>query len=410
MWRRLTPEFGGLPSAYWYVWVGMLVNRLGNFVIPFLSLYLTQERHFSVERAGFSVALFGAGAIAAGPVGGFFADRIGRRTTMVAGLCFSASAMAHLAIARSPLHIALATFMLGLVAETYRPAVSAFIADIVPVQDRPRAFGLLYWAANLAFSVCPVVAGLLAGRSFTALFVGDAATTLIFGAIVWLRLPETRSATPATAGTIGRVGFLAPFGDGVFMTFIALTFLLTIVFQQWLVTLPIAMRGDGISAATYGFVIGINGLLIVLLQPAALRFFAGYQRSRVLALAAGLVGLGFGATAFAKTAPAYAACIAVWTLGEIALASVAPAVVADLATSTTRGTYQGVYQMAWGGAAFVGPIVGSAMMGALGARYFWFTCGVVAITAAIGHLTLAGPREKRLAAARDGSTAEAVPA
>jgi hypothetical protein len=34
----------GLPPAYWLLWVGTLINRLGTFVIPFLTLYLTSRR------------------------------------------------------------------------------------------------------------------------------------------------------------------------------------------------------------------------------------------------------------------------------------------------------------------------------------------------------------------------------
>ncbi len=48
----LRETLGGLPRAYWALWVGLLVNRVGSFVVPFLSLYLTQERGLSVTEAG----------------------------------------------------------------------------------------------------------------------------------------------------------------------------------------------------------------------------------------------------------------------------------------------------------------------------------------------------------------------
>jgi hypothetical protein len=40
---------GGLPPAFWYPWTGTLVNRLGAFVLPFLAIYLTASRGFSVS-------------------------------------------------------------------------------------------------------------------------------------------------------------------------------------------------------------------------------------------------------------------------------------------------------------------------------------------------------------------------
>ena len=57
-----------LPTAYWALWSGTLVNRLGNFVYPFLGLYLTQQRGLSLAHAGLLVAAFGAASIASGPL------------------------------------------------------------------------------------------------------------------------------------------------------------------------------------------------------------------------------------------------------------------------------------------------------------------------------------------------------
>ena len=102
--------------------------------------------------------------------------------------------MLALGFARETMHVVVATFALGFFGEMYRPSVNAAIGDLVPAADRTRAFGFLYWAINLGFSIAPVLAGLMASKSYTALFVGDAATTLLFALIVWARVPETRPA------------------------------------------------------------------------------------------------------------------------------------------------------------------------------------------------------------------------
>jgi hypothetical protein len=41
----------GLPPTYWLLWSGTLINRLGGFVIPFLTLYLTDQRGIPVSQA-----------------------------------------------------------------------------------------------------------------------------------------------------------------------------------------------------------------------------------------------------------------------------------------------------------------------------------------------------------------------
>ncbi|PSR26656.1 MAG: MFS transporter, partial [Sulfobacillus benefaciens] len=69
----------GLPTSYWFIWSGTLVNQLGMFVAPFFMIYLTQVRGFSVVHAAMSVSLVGIGTLVAAPVGGILADRRGRR-------------------------------------------------------------------------------------------------------------------------------------------------------------------------------------------------------------------------------------------------------------------------------------------------------------------------------------------
>src|SRR3989442_817179 len=169
----------GLPPTYWILWTGALINRLGGFVMPLLALYLTGGRGLSVEQAGLVVSLYGAGALLSGPLGGFFADHPGRRRTLVAGLVLGALAMLHLAFARTALHIGAAAFLLGLFGEVYRPVISAAIADVVPAQDRARAYGILYWAVNLGFAVGSALGGALSQYGWTLLFVAAAAATLV---------------------------------------------------------------------------------------------------------------------------------------------------------------------------------------------------------------------------------------
>src|SRR5438034_666736 len=110
-------NLGGLPRTFWILWAGALVNRLGGFVMPLLAIYLTAERGLSVQEVGLVVSLWGAGMLCSGPLGGFLADRAGRRVTLVLALALGAATMVHLAFARAPAHIGAAAFLLGLVGE-----------------------------------------------------------------------------------------------------------------------------------------------------------------------------------------------------------------------------------------------------------------------------------------------------
>ncbi|MBF5043051.1 MFS transporter [Aggregicoccus sp. 17bor-14] len=391
---------GGLPPVYWYLWVGTFVNRLGGFVVPFLAFYLTRERGFSVAQAGLMASLHGAGAVLAAPLGGQLADRVGRRFTLVGGLWLGSLAMALLGFARSHVEIAVATFTLGLLGEMYRPAVLAAISDVVAPPERPRAFGLLYWVINLGFAVAPPLAGWMAQRSYLLLFLADAATTFLYGLLVLLRVPETRPAR-GSEGTHAQGGLLTPLADPVFVAFGLPVLAVAFVFFQSHSALPLDLSARGASPQTFGSVLAVNGLLIVLVQPFANRLVGRMRRSSALALSAALTGLGFGMHALNDSVVGARFAVAVWTLGEIAQAPVAPAVVSDLAPVHLRGSYQGAYHMLWGLAACAAPAAGGWALGHLGALPLWGACLGIGVLSALVHLGIGPSRRRRLAQLRE---------
>jgi len=407
--ERIVSIGAGLPRTYWVLWWGTLVNRAGTFVVPFLAVYLTQGRGFAPAAAGLVASLFGAGSAVASPLGGYLADHVGRRVTMVGALVLGGLGMIALGFAHELWVIAPATFLVALLGESYRPAMVAAVADLVPPDDRVRAFGILYWVINLGFSVGLVLAGALASRSFLYLFLGDGLTSIAFALIVLRAVPETRPALPHGPQHAGGAthtprpsfikGFLAPYRDRPFALFILLSVLALIVFLQHMAALPIEMTRRGISRGWLGFVLGLNGMVIVLVQPFLAPVLGRFNRSRVLSAGACLLGLGYGMNTVATSPAMFALGVVVWTVGEICMLPTANALVADIALPHMRGRYQGAYGLSFGLAGFGAPLVGTAVLQRYGGAALWLGCLVAGLLVAAGHVALA-PRLTRLRAER----------
>jgi MFS family permease len=370
-----------LPPTFWVLWAGAFLNRLGNFVVPFLAIYLTEQRGATAAQAGLLVSLYGLGALAASLTGGALADRIGRRLTMMGALLSSTLAMGQFLLAAGGVHLALSVVALGFFGELYRPAMQAMVADLVP-EGAPRlaAFGALYWAANLGFACSTAVAGLLAAQGFRALFLGDALTTLGFAVVTWLLLPETRPEGPRPDRASNL--WLVPFRDRSFLLFLAANTLIVLCFFQVSATLPLAVRAAGMTTRDFGFLMSLNGVLIVVLQPIAVRRL-GHLAPRTTAIAGALlVGAGFASHALATTAATWTLGVLLWTLGEIVIAPRISAIVADLAPPHLRGSYQGALQFSHATAAFLGPLGGGWLLSHLGASFVWSACGAAGLLAA----------------------------
>jgi len=406
---RLLARFsaGGLPRTFWVLCAGMFVNRCGAFVVPFLSVYLTQVRGYSIRTAGTVAALYGLGATLASLLGGSFADHVGRRMTMLVALVGGGCGMIALGFAHDIRVIAPAAFAIALVGEAYRPAMQAAVADLVPAEQRVRAFGLLYWVINMGYSVGVTLGGALASASFLLLFLGDGLTTLLFASLIARAVPETRpvhahphARTTPRGGILS--GFLAPYRDGPFGAFVLLSVLILLVFMQNIAALPIDMSARGVSRAWLGAVLGINGVVIVVLQPLLAARIQNRNRSRVIALGAALVGLGFGIGAIAHGPALFGLAVVVWTVGEVLTLPIANAVVAEVAPAAMRGRYQGAYGLSFGLAGFGAPLLGTFVLQRFGAVALWSGCLVLGLGVAIGQLLLA----PRLTLLRDRRFAE----
>jgi len=387
----------GLPPTYWLIWTGTLINRLGGFVIPFLTLYLTVQRQIPVSQAALVVSLFGAGSFIAQLTGGELTDRLGRRPVMLMSFFITPIFMVMLGLARDLTLISISTFIVGFFTDLYRPAVGAAIADLVPPESRTRAYGYNYWAINLGAAIAPLLAGLMAGYNYQILFIADALTTAVFGFIVLFGIRETRPSEvhhSAHAPLSERVNQLKR--EPILLIFSLLALFFGIIYTQGHVALPLDMQANGLGPQPYGAAVAVNGFLIILVTIPISNMATKWPRFETIAISAIFLGLGFGFTAFATTLPLFMLSVAIWTLGEIAATSVAPAIIADLSPVELRGLYQGIFGSAWGLAFFIGPLAGGWVYEHLGSNTLWAGCFVLGVILAFGYLAMSKPAKRRM--------------
>lgn len=386
----LKSTVGGLPRPFWALWGGTLVNRLGTMVMPFTGVYLTQSRGLSVTAAGLVMGVFGAGSLLSQPLAGVLADRIGRRATLSGGMLATAAAMLALGYSASLPAILASMFLLGVVIDLYRPASSALVADLVSPEERPRAYGLLFWAINLGYAAGMTAGGWLAGLGFVWLFWIDAVTSVVFAVLVWRAVPETRpEGARESSGGFGMV-----LRDRVMVAFTLVVLGNALVYMQTVTMLPVAMtKVAGLTPAEYGLTMALNGVLIVIAQPLVSGWLGRRDAPRVFALGLAVMGIGFAMTAFVTNALGLAMTIAVWTAGEIVTAGIAGTIVAALAPAHLRGRYSGLFGFAWSVAMVLAPLLGGPLL-EIGAGALWFTIGGVGVASAIGMLAL-GPAIRR---------------
>lgn len=378
----------GLPRPVWALFIGSFINRFGGFVIVFLVLFLTSHG-FSPAQAGIAVAVFGAGSFGGSVLGGLLADRIGRRETIALSMVASAIFTTALVLVDAYLLLIAFAGLVGLASQMVRAPTGALIADLVPPESRVAAMGAFRFFINAGFAAGPAAAGILADRSFLLLFALDAATSVVFAVMAMALLP---GGAPRIERRERRgEGTRAILADRGFLLFLIASLFAAMVYLQANTTLPLWITGQGYSNSTYGYLISLNGVVIIVVE---LLVIAKTQRISPRLLIAGgflLVGIGFALTAAAHTLPLLAVTVLIWTLGEMTAFPMSTAYVANVAPLHLRGRYQGAWGLTWSLGLMIGPGIGGWLF-AVNPVLLWILCGVAGVVAA-GLMLLAPPAQ-----------------
>ena len=259
-------SFKGLRREVWWLSLITLINRAGTMVIPFLSLYLTKDRHFSLEQVGWVMTAFGLGSVIGAWLGGWLTDRIGAYRTMVFSLFSSGIFYILMQFAEQFRWIAAMIFTVVLLADMFRPASFTALRTYTNEKNQTRSTSLIRLAINLGFSTGPAVGGfLIYNFGYAALFWVDGTTCIAATLLLFYVLSPKRSQK------IEKQTFTEPplsaYKDWYFLAFIIGLILFAFAFLQYFSTIPYYYSEDYRMSERYvGLLLAFNGLLIFLIE------------------------------------------------------------------------------------------------------------------------------------------------
>ena len=302
--KKYFAAYAGMKKEVYLLAAARMVNCLGSFINPLLTLILTQKLSLSGQEAGQMIAVLTITQAPCLALGGRLADRIGRKKVFLFG-CISGALLyliCSFGITGRPMTVLLiaAADLLALAI----PAEDAMLADAAPENERQSAFSLMYLAINVGMAVSPIIGGLLFLRHLQLLFLLDAVTTLFSTAIVFFFIRESIPGRKKNAGTSAAASGAAASGAEasgaeasgsqppgqkntdfksgrgmsffdamkaapVLAAFLLLQFLFSFAYQQWSFLLPIqfgSLFGDN-GARLYSYLCSANALTVIFMTP-----------------------------------------------------------------------------------------------------------------------------------------------
>lgn len=386
--------YSGLSRSIWLLALVMFINRCGTMVIPFLGVYLTESLHLSIDQSGVIMALFGVGSIGGTLLGGRLTDRLGAYRVM--WVCLGLGGLMFLVVGQLKTFesLCLGTFVLGLVAEGFRPAVTAAVALYSTPENRTRSYSLNRLALNLGWSVGPAVGGWLASIDYSLLFWADGCTCLAATLLMVLILPQ--SSVSHESQTVQQSRQDSAYRDTHFMIFMVFVTLFAITFFQLFSTVPLYYKQVyHLPENQIGTLMALNGVLIVAVEMVLVHQLENrFVHLRLMAIGTLLVGISylifnvfFGV---------------IWLVVAMILATLAEMLAMPFMNSYAiarskphnRGQYTAAYTASWSIAQISAPLLGTQFISRVGFASAWWLMISFSIIATIGFLSLSYRSEK----------------
>jgi predicted MFS family arabinose efflux permease len=391
--RSLDPR---LPRPVWIMEAGGLANAFGNgLAFPFLFIYLHNVRGFGLDTVGLIVAASALAGIATIPVSGAIVDRLGGRPVLACSLVLLAIGYGFLPLVREPWHALVLMAVGGVGNGAFWPSQSTLLAGLAPPERRHAAYALQRVTRNLGIGLGGLSGGLIAttesSSSYTALFVLDALTFLVFiGVLAFVPDPPRPIRAGASAGR-----YLEVVRDRVFLGVVGLNALYVAAGYAVFELLPVYAKNEaGVGERAIGVIFFVNTLVIVLAQLPLVKLLEGRRRMRALAVmtviwaCAWLVvlagGLWFEAAAAALV---FGLGAVIFGFGECFHGPNQGALVADLAADRLRGRYMAFSTLSWEVGFAIGPAVGGLVLDR-SPNLLWLLAAAVCLVAGAGSVLL----------------------
>ncbi|WP_068775688.1 MFS transporter [Paenibacillus sp. FJAT-26967] len=367
------------PNVQIRIGMHFMTGMLSNMVLPFMAVYFAKT--LGTTAAGLAVMASISAGVVTTFMGGYYADRIGRKKLMLTAELICAAAYMTMALANSPwLQSPYLTLIMSVVVGAgwglSRPASDAMLIDVTEPDSRKFMYRITYWLNNLSISIASLAGAFLFSSYLFELLIAVTVITVISFLFTWLYLSETlqpyqqehavRYSSAVGSPLAVLKSYRQVFRDRTFMIYVSASLLMVSV--EFNLTEYIAIRMekeiDSVSLLP-GLWQEISGLeLLGILRTentiaiVVLSLFTGYLLKKRADTKTMFIGLflniaGYSYLVFGSSPWALILLMLVATIGELIYVPIKQAFLVNIVPDHARSSYMAINGMLYSGAHFV---------------------------------------------------------
>ena len=362
------------------------INRAGTMVLPFLSLYLTEEMHLNLSHVGWIMTCFGLGSLLGSWLGGKLSDKIGFYKVMFFSLLITGFLFIALQFVHTFMGFAIGIFITMTFADAFRPAMFVSLKAYSKPENRTRSLTLIRLAINLGFSFGPFLGGIIiAAISYAGLFWVDGITCIAAIVVMRIVLKEKKVKVDKTVVIVERENkVLSVYMDKPYWLFLIIIFLMGFVFLQLFTTMPLFYREiHAMTEVQIGLLMSVNGFLIFLFEMPLIHYIEKKLLDRMKIITWSLVLLGMSYLILNTTSWSGILIVSMLfiTLSEMLAFPFTNNFAMNRAPKGSEGRYLALYSMAFSCAHIFSAKTGMEVIDRFGFFANWFLMGGLGLLA-----------------------------
>jgi MFS family permease len=404
----------------WILAVGRLMLEMGTgFTLFYAPIFFVNKVGLSTTAVGFALGSASISGIAGRILGGIGVDSTwwGRRRTLLFSAAISAIGSLVLSASHNFATLVIGNLITGFGLGLYWPANEAVVADLTPTENRREAYAITRLADNLGLGMGIVLGGVLVTTtgSYRSLFIIDAISFIVFFAVIYLAIAETRQPDMRQSQKTQHIAssWMTALSDRPFVVYIAINIIFTTYISQLHSTIPIYFKnfvsvgnsGQGFSETTISALFALHLAIAILSQIPLARILKRFSHTVAFTFSSLFWAIGFSfiwACGVAKTDNLIWAALAL-AVFAVAITSYTPSassLVTDLAPQSQRGVYLSISSLCWAIGYFIGPPLGGWALDQprIVSDRFWlgFSFSIIIILAILQYLNRILPTQTKL--------------
>lgn len=391
-------DYKGLSKEMYVLFIVRIINAMGNFIYPILTLFLTQKLGYSTSYAGFILLIASIAYIPGSILGGILSDSWSRKNTIflfsaLSGISFILAGIFNSYFYLTPIIIILANVLNGVA----QPANTAMVGDLTTKENRKTAFSLLYLGHNIGFAIGPAIGGILFENYTSLLFIGNGLITLFSANLIRTFIKENKNSIneedilqqEVIEESYTESSIKLIWNNKRLLYFALISTFISFIFAQNNFTLPMQVNDMLENGARYyGLLMSLNGVVVIFFTSIITSITKELKASISIALAGLFCAVGFGILYFADSFGIFITSTIIWTIGEILNSTNSNVYIMENTPESHRGRFYSILPLLTGAGYAITPVIMGKYLEIFNIQSSWILVSLVGLVVFGGMLML----------------------